>query len=90
MNTIIAFLPMIIGAIMGVFIAKGAVWFIAKAKSQQSISSNGSINIQAKGDLYIGTQRKGGHRGPSESDMKQLAVDEPEDEAASLKQNLLD
>ena len=87
---IIEFLPMIIGAIMGFFIAKGAFWFIEKAKSQQSISSNGSINIQAKGDLYIGTKRKGGHQGPSDSDMKQLTIEEPEDEAVSLKQNLLD
>lgn len=75
---------------MGFFIVYGACWFIEKVKSQQSISSNGSINIQAKGDLYIGTQRRGGHQGPSKSDMKNLSVEEPEDEAAMLKRNLLD
>jgi len=81
---------LVIGAFIGFGMVQGMFWLVMKAKSQSISSPDGSINIQAKGDLYIGTKRKGGHHGPSDSDMKQLTVEEPENEAAMLKRNLLD
>ena len=95
-------LALIIGMIIGLITIKGMVWLVGKAKRQQSLTQiqrapDGSIRIQAGGDINIGdvgTKRKGGHKGPDTI----KAVDQygcefdytPPDETDDLKRNLLD
>ena len=91
---LLQYAALIIGAFIGVGIAKAMFWLVMKAKSQShnttiTRSANGSINIQAAGDLNIN----------NDGDKATIKVTDqygceyehtPEDEAVSLKQNLLD
>lgn len=90
-------ISMALGAVIGFAIIQVMVWFVKKSTSQyrSRLDSGATIRRTPDGSIHIqagnGTKRKGGHQGPSKSDIEKLSVEEPkQDLATRLKTNLLD